>query len=134
MSEIDTMKDKKDNKNEKITKDSDKYKILLKLLNKILKNIGKNEINDITKFINIDRDDIIKDVNKKALDDMQKELFKLYNKKNCGYYNKSSGIVLNCVRGMIKEAGYEFEYEKKEEYKMIDGVKYRKTLLLYTIK
>lgn len=134
MSEIDTMKDKKDNKNEKITKDSDKYKVLLKLLNKILKNIGKNEINDITKFINIDRDDIIKDVNKKALDDMQKELFKLYNKKNCGYYRKSDTIVLNCLRGIIKEAGYEFDYIQKEDYKIIDDKKYRKTFLLYSIK
>ena len=71
----------------KIEKDSDKYKVLLKLLNNILINIDKQEINDITDFKDIDREDIIKDVNLETLCEMEKELFnEHYNKKKCGYY------------------------------------------------
>ena len=59
-------------KDGKITKDSEKYKVALKLVNKILVNLGKDEITDLTDFKDIDREDIIKDVNKKALDGLAK--------------------------------------------------------------
>lgn len=123
-----------DVKKEKIQKDSEKYKIILKLLNKILKNNGKDEITDITKFADIDRDDIIKDVNRQALKEMEDDIYKLYDKKKCGYYNKSKGTVLNCLRGMMRDSGFEFNYENKEVYKNIDGKRFRKTLFLYSIK
>ncbi len=118
----------------KIDKTSDKYKVALKLVNKILKNIGKDEIDDLTKFVDIDREDIIKEVNKKALDDMEKEIFALYDKKKCGYYRKTDALVLNCLRGMMKEAGFEFNYEQKDRHEEINGKSFRKTFLLYAIK
>ena len=36
---------------------------------------------------------------------MEKKLFKLFDKKKCGYYSKTDNIVLNCLRGMCKEMG-----------------------------
>ena len=70
----------------KIEKDSEKYQVTLKLLNKILVNLGKEEIDDFTKFKDIDREDIIKDINVEALREMEKELFTVhYDKKKCGY-------------------------------------------------
>ncbi|ARF10088.1 hypothetical protein Indivirus_13_2 [Indivirus ILV1] len=118
----------------KIDKTSDKYKVALKFVNKILTNIGNDEIDDLTKFVDIDREDIIKEVNRKTLDEMEKEIFALYNKKKCGYYRKTDAIVLNCLRGIMKEAGFEFNYEQKDKYETINDKKYRKTFLLYSIK
>lgn len=90
-----------------------KSKLLLKFVNKILKNIGKSSIESLDEFKNIDRNDIIKDENKKALDDMEKELFAHFNKQRCGYYRKTDGIVINCLRGMCKETGFTCTIKKK---------------------
>ena len=121
-------------KDGKITKDSEKYKVALKLVNKILVNLGKDEITDLTDFKDIDREDIIKDVNKKALDGLAKELFKHYDKKKSGYYRKTDALVLNCLRCLMKEAGFEFTYQQKDIHENINGKLFRKTILLYTIK
>ena len=118
----------------KVDKDSDKYKVILKLINKILINIGKDEIDDLTKFNNIDREDIIKDINKKILTDMESELFPLFNKKNSGYYRKiGNSYVLNCLRGLLKEMDYEFTYEQKERSETINGKSFRRKHFFYSI-
>lgn len=115
-------------------KNSEKYKIALKFINVTLVNIGKDEVDDLTKFIGIDRDDIIKEVNKNSLDEMDKEIFALFNKKKCGYYRKTNTLVLNCLRGMMKEIGYDFTYEQKDIYNTINNKQFRKTCLFYSIK
>ncbi len=51
-----------------------KYNILLKLLNKILVNIGKNQITDVLDFKNINKKDIELEVNNKILDEMKVDL------------------------------------------------------------
>lgn len=100
------IKDNDDTRNDKvIDKTTDKYKLLLKFINSILINIGKSQVDDLTEFKDIDREDIIKDVNKQTLNAMEKELFKTFDKKKCGYYRKTDSIVLNCLRGMCKEVG-----------------------------
>ena len=119
---------------QKISKDDDKYKLALKFVNVILKNIGKEEVDDLTKFKDIDREDIIKDVNKTSLDEMAKELFNHFDKKKCGYYRKTEAIVLNCMRGMMKEVGYEMVNVKKEKSETINNKSYKRTHLLYSIK
>lgn len=117
-----------------IDKNSDKYKILLKLINKILTNIEKDEIDDLQKFINIDRDDIIKDVNIATLKSMENELFNHYSKYKCGYYKKSTAFVLNCLRGMVKELGYQLTYIRKDIGQNVNGKSLRRTHTLYSIK
>ena len=47
-----------------VGKDHVKYIVLLKLLNAILINIGRDVIGDITEFVDVDREDIIKEENK----------------------------------------------------------------------
>lgn len=117
-----------------IDKNSDKYKVLLKFINKILVNAKSNEIDDLTKFINIDREEIIKEANINALKSMEKELFEHYNKSKCGFYKKTPAIVLNCLRGMVKELGYEFIYIRKDISQIVDGKSLRRTHTLYSIK
>ena len=108
-----------------INKDSDKYIVCLKFINKILVNLTKPEIDDLVKFIDIDREDIIKDVNKKSLVDMEKELFKQFDKKKCGYYRKTDALVLNCLRGMMKEIGYEMAKKQKDKSEFINDKSFR---------
>lgn len=117
-----------------IDKTSDRYKVLLKFVNNILTNIGKIKINDLNEFIDIDREDIIKDINITTLKAMEKEIFKYYNKNKCGYYRKSNAFVLNCLRGMLKELGLEMTYIQKERSEYINGKSFKRTHMLYSIK
>jgi len=118
----------------KVSKDSDKYKVILKLVNKILINLEKPEIDDLTKFINIDREDIIKDINLKTLTEMEAELFPLFNKKKCGYTRKTDTMTLNCLRGFLKDMGFVFTRIKKEKSEYIGDRSFRRTHLFYSIK
>ncbi|MCJ7637060.1 MAG: hypothetical protein MUO21_06175 [Nitrososphaeraceae archaeon] len=111
-----------------------KKELMLKLLNKILVNIGKEKIKDIAEFIDIERDEIIKDKNVKSLNSMQDELFKLFNKKKSGFYRKTDNIVLNCLRGLLKELDYDFIRKCKEKSKYINGKSYRRKHVYYSIK
>jgi hypothetical protein len=118
----------------KATNDSDKYKIVLKLVNKILINIGKEEVDDLTKFVDIDREDIIKEVNKNALVGMEGELFPLFNKNKVGYYRTAgNSYVLNCLRGLLKDIGYEMNYKQKDKSEIMNGKSFRRKHFFYFI-
>ena len=121
-------------KTEKCGPETDKYKMTMKLVNKILENLNKDQIDDLTKFKDIDRLDILKDENKKSFMDMESEIFKLFDKRRCGYYQKSDIKILNCLRAMLKDMGYGFEHTKKEIYEKINGENYRKSHMFYSIK
>jgi hypothetical protein len=119
---------------QKVGKDHNKYIVLLKLLNTILVNIGRDIIDDITNFVNVNRDDIIQDANKISLENMENEIFPLYNKEKCRYYKKNAqGLTLNVLKGMVKEIGYKTNFIKKDIYVTVNGKKYRKTQSLYSI-
>ena len=107
---------------------------MLKFVNKILENIKKEKIDELNKFINIDRDDIIKNINDVTLKTMANELFKHYDKYKCGYYKKTKAFTLNCLRGMVKELGYQFTYIRKDIGQIVDGKSLRRTHTLYSIK
>ena len=102
----------------KVSPDHEKYKMALKLINVILANIGKDQIDDLTKFVDVNREDIIKDINKQSLNDMEKEVFPLFSKDKCGYYRKTNSFVLNCLRGMMKEIGYSMR--AREQKRQVD--------------
>jgi len=108
---------------------TDKYKLLLEFANKILKNINKDQIYDLTEFKNIDRLDIVREENKVILDKMANRLFKHYDKYKCGYYRKSPNIVFNCMRNMCKDIG--LNMTKKRRNKIKEGIV--KTHYFYSI-
>ncbi|ARF12661.1 leucine-rich repeat protein, partial [Klosneuvirus KNV1] len=95
---------------------------------------GKPTIIDLCDFKDIDREDIIKDVNKTALDDMAEELFSHFNKKKSGYYRKTDAIVLNCLRGIMKEIGHELVKVQRERSEEINGKSFRRSHMIYHIK
>ena len=112
---------------------SAKYKIFLKFINKILVNIDKDEIDDLTQFKHINRVDIIKSENKIVLDKMAPKIFKHFNKQKCGYYRKTNFMVSNVIRGMCKELNVSFKPTKKDVYERINNKTYKRSGYFYTI-
>lgn len=117
----DIVKKKEENEKEKpvVDKTSKKYIVLLKFVNKLLANMGKSEIDDLVKFKDINKNDIITDANKAVLVDMEKELFGkgMFDKNACGFYRKTDSWVLNVFRNMCKDVGVSLIwYEKKIQY------------------
>ena len=90
-------------------KTEEKYKILIKLLNKLLINMGKNEITDACEFKNIKRSDLITEKNEKIYEEMKEEIGNYYN--NLKYRQK--GIIkhylLTIIKIMCNEIYLEFE-------------------------
>jgi hypothetical protein len=118
---------------QKVDKNNAKYIVLLKLLNGILENIGKDQITEVTQFVDISRTDIIKQENVDILKTMTKELFPLFNKNRC-HYGKSDSFVCNCLRDLVKQIGYCFSYKKKDVYVDVNGKNFRNTDMIYSIK
>ena len=121
----------KPKKTKTINKTSDKYKILLTLVNNILKNLNKVPITDLTEFKDINRLDIIKQENIDALNDLSKSLFVHFNKKNSGFYRKTKNIVINCLRNLCKETGLAFVNDAHDIH---NDQGFRKTIITYSIK
>lgn len=119
----------------KIAKTDSKYKTALKLINKILINIDKDQIDDLTNFIDIDRNLIISDKNKNELVKMEKELFKHFDKKKFGWYSRSSvkNYILSFLRHMCNDIGLKFSYYQKDTNTSANGLNYRKTYTYYSI-
>lgn len=117
----------------KVDKNSEKYKVGLKFVNEILANIGKEGIDDLTKFKDIDRDDIIENINKTTLENMEEEIFKYYDKNKCNFYRKTNGLVVNCLRGMMRQLGLSMTSVKKDITSTINGKKYRKSHMFYSV-
>lgn len=117
--------------NHKEDKDSEKYKIALKFINVILVNIGKEEVDDLVKFCGIDREDIIKEVNKKSFEEMEDELFKHFDKVKCGWYRRkvTKNYILTFLRCMCDILGLSFSYteHKKQINKTVTSI------MLYSI-
>jgi len=111
-------------------------KILLKFVNKILTNLGKPSISNLLNFVDVDRDDILNDVNKTIFDEMESEILEHFNKEKYLLSKKKSPkkFVLNFLKSACGESGYNLNYVKRDNTVLVDGRKYRRTLFLYSIK
>jgi len=47
---------------------------------------------------------------------------------------KTDGIVVNCLRGMMKEIGYQFTYIQKEKSEYVNNKSFRRKHVFYSIK
>lgn len=101
--------------NKEIDKTTDKYKMVLKFVNKILENLGKNQVDDLLDFKNIDKEDIIKDINKQTLVSMEKEIYQVFDKRKLGNHNRNKvdHYILSVLRAMAKDIGLKFSPIKK---------------------
>ena len=117
-----------------INKNSDQYRVTLKLVNKILVNLNKDEIDDLTKFVNVDREDIIKECNKISLIAMESELFPVFDKRTSRYDKQTSNsFTLNILRSFTKVIGHKMPYKKKDVCCFIENKSYKRTHYLYSI-
>lgn len=119
-------------KNPKIDKNSEKYKVTLEFLNAILKILGNNEINDITDFKDIRRDDLLKPECKKILDDYLEKIIEQFGKKKLCYsmrYNIET-YILTIIRNIVTLCGYNFISGKKIKNVIIENNKYGHVYIL----
>ena len=95
-----------------IPKDSPKYITALKFFNSLLKKMDRDEIDDLTKFENIDRSDIIK--NNEVFKTHENELFSVFNKAKCAWYRRNSTkrYILTVCRYICKDLGFIFKMKK----------------------
>lgn len=118
----------------KIDRTTSKYKLLLEYINKILKNMNKDLIDDVTDFKRIDRMDICTETNRLMLVDMKAELFKIFKKVKYNYYNSNGKTTqpLNVLRGMCKELNIDLVRVNTKKY--IKKIKLHKDVILYSIQ
>ena len=113
-----------------------RYIVLLKFINIILTNLGKTNINDLLQFKDVDREDIIKQINKDSLVSMYNELFEYFSKLTCKYYrrDKIDNYILTFLRSTCSEIGFNF-INKKKSISISDnnGVKMARSHYLYCI-
>jgi hypothetical protein len=116
-----------------IGKNSDKYKVALKFINQILKNLNKTEITDLTEFKGISRLDIIKEENVKSMEDMYDEIFakNAFDKKFLGYHRKKviKNYILTVLRYMCIDLGLKIVITDKTIQRDLISKKY----VMYTI-
>lgn len=112
-----------------------KYTIAFKVVNKMLENMEKRPIDDLTKFSMIDRKDIIKPENKKIIEDMEKEIFDVFDKRKCGWYRKDSinTYSLTFLKSICNDIGLNFVRKEKEVYREVDGERLRGSRTFYSI-
>ena len=108
-----------DEKNAKVVKkkedvNSPKIKILLKILNHILKGAEKAEITSIYDFQKIDRNEIIKKQNEEFLEKNEKEIYTHFDKLKCGFYRKdtTANYILTFLRCATSFCDAKFTYKR----------------------
>lgn len=109
----------KEPKNKKrLDKDDNKYKVVLQYINKLLKEIGKDEIDDICMFKNIDRRELVNIDGNKIVDDSLKDILNKFTKDEIGYYQKNSvkHYIINLLKHLLERIGYTIKSCRKSTF------------------
>lgn len=92
-----------------------KYEVCLDLVNSILRTIGYEEIEELTDFKNVKREDLIKPEVMELIEEKEKDIFPPFDKMQCRYYNrkkrKNYEIVL--LKHMVRDLELNFESQIK---------------------
>jgi len=103
----------------KLNKDTEKYKVVLRYINKMLKEMDKEEVDDICMFKNIDRRELVKIDGNKVVDDSLNDILGVFNKKDIDYYrrNKKKHYFFSLLKFIVKIIGYRFVNKEKSNSK-----------------
>ena len=124
---------------------NNKHRVFINLLNAILKNINKDnyeEIKKIDEFVNIDRlyfcpkNKEKKDELNAIFSEMEKEILAFYTKEQLKHYQRESikNYLSTCITYMAKDLGYEFKKTKRRDLtEIVDGDKKIKIHRYYSI-
>ena len=110
-----------------------KHKMLLEIINQIFKKNNIKEINNLTDFIDVDRDIIVAE--KEMFEGMLEKVFQVFDKKKCGWERKKTvkNYILTFFRCATNDLGYVFQLKEKDITEQIGTKKYRRTHMLYSI-
>ena len=99
----------------------EKYNVLLKFLNKLLTNMGKNHIQDAIHFKNIRRNELLTEENDAVYDAMKDEIHKYFGKYNLKYDQKTmiKHYLITLLKSMCNELFLNFE--SKSVRKKVDN-------------
>jgi len=89
--------------------------VLLEILNKIYKNIKHNRrIENLSWFINVNREDIIKECNENIINEMEEDILKHFNRANICWYQRKriKNYILCFIVNACAVLGYKFDYTK----------------------
>lgn len=89
-----------------------RYKLLLDLVNKLLVDMGKPEIDDLLKFSRIDRHDMMK-CDKQIIIDMKKDLRKHFILNSAFSKVTATSYCVSTLRSLVKQMGLKFDKKKK---------------------
>ena len=111
-----------------------KKKIVMKILNKMLKLSDKEPIDDIKKF-KLLRSEIINEKCQEYLESKYDDIFKLFDKKKHRFYfrNRIDNYILTFLRSSIKEIGYNLNHYQMTCNKTNDGKKTHRFITFYRI-
>lgn len=100
----------------KINKNTKKYKLGLQIVNKFLENIGKEPIDDLLEFKDVERKKLLTKENYQYILDHSKEIFEVFDKKKFNYYyrnnHKNYMYVITFLKALCKELGLKFTYRQ----------------------
>lgn len=124
---------KKPKTDKKVDKTDEKYKLILEFLNSILVKIGKEQIDDITKFQKIKREDLLKPECKLILNQYLEKLVAIFGKNKICYRMKDQidTYILTVIRNIISESGYNFESKSTTKNNTISNRNYKQDYYLY---
>lgn len=119
-----------------IDKTSDKYQIVLKLINVFLVNMKKDKINDLLEFKDIDRKLLMSDKNKNAFTKMENKIYEQFDKTKCGWYRRKTtkNYMLTVIRYICADIGLHFTFKQKEIYVTVNEEQFRKSNTYYYIE
>jgi len=107
--------------------------VFLKLLNKVLENIGKSQISDILDFKNIEQELLIKESNTKIIENMMGEIDITFSKSHAGSKKTAKKYPLNFIKSLAKQINMDLSYKKKDKTILVDGVLYRRSTYYYSL-
>jgi tRNA(Glu) U13 pseudouridine synthase TruD len=128
--------EKNERKEEKvIDTTSEKYKILLKLVNQILTNINKPNITKLTEFKDIDREDLIKDIHDESFRALEYKIYDHFDKGASGWYRRKSvkAYILTFLKYACNDINLLFRADSRSVQEVIDGKSFSRTHTFYSI-
>jgi hypothetical protein len=123
-------------KNNKVDKSDPRYIMTLNILNAILKELNKQEIDDIIQFKDISKDELLCGECKKIIYAQYPDIIKLFENHGVKDFCRINGTnyVINNIRFLAINCGYSFiSRQKEKKEKCGDGMYKRKFITYYLI-
>lgn len=107
-----------------------KYDIILKVINAVLSNNGKENIKNLSDLKKVERDCFINDNNNKIIDENEKEILEAFDKKSINWYAKlrTKCYLLTFIKLGCSDIGYDFISKDTTHKNEEDGKYYRCTI------